>query len=119
MHPLFVYGTLKHGCKNHNRLAGQIRAGEARTAPGFRLYHLGDYPGMVVDPDDAEGVTGELWWVDEATLALLDDFEGVSEGLYSRNPIRLLPPFDTVAADTYLYARSTAGHRRLGATWTE
>ncbi len=43
---LFVYGTLKRGCRNHRHLAGQAFVGPARTAPGFTLYDLGGYPGI-------------------------------------------------------------------------
>ena len=116
---LFVYGTLKRGCKNHHHLAGQTCVGDARTAPGFRLYDLGDYPGMVADPADVEGVTGELWDVDDAALAHLDDFEGVSEGLYRRELVPLIPANDCTHAHTYLYARSIEGVTAIGPTWIE
>lgn len=115
---LFVYGTLKHGCKNHHHIAGQVYLGEARTAPGYRLYDLGDYPGMIADATDTEGVTGEVWEVNAASLVHLDDFEGVSEGLYRRLPVALLKPFDQPAADTYLYNRAP-GTRVIGPTWRE
>jgi gamma-glutamylaminecyclotransferase len=116
---LFVYGTLKRGCKNHRHLAGQIYVGEARTVAGYRLYDLGDYPGMVAAPDDTEGVTGELWLADDAALARLDDFEGVHEGLYRRVPVALLNIAETESVHTYLYARPTAGRPTLGPTWRE
>ena len=76
------------------RVADQTFLGPARTAPGFTLYSLGEYPGLVVDGPDREGVVGELWAVDAGCLARLDAFEGVSEGLYAREPARLaaLPP---------------------------
>ncbi len=116
---LFVYGTLKRGCKNHRHLAGQTYVGEARTVPGYRLHHLGDYPGMIADPSDTAGVTGELWTVDAAALLHLDDFEGIHEGLYTREAVPLLPPCDQLRVHTYLYARDTAGHPPLGPTWDE
>lgn len=116
---VFVYGTLKRGCKNHRQIAGQTYVGDARTAPGYRLYDLGDYPGMVVDPSDTEGVVGELWSVTPEALARLDDFEGVEEGLYRRAPVVLLPPRDDVVAYTYLYAKDLAGRPALGPCWIE
>ncbi len=115
---LFIYGTLKRGCKNHHHLAGQSYVGEARTAGGYRLYDLGDYPGMVADAHDTAGVTGELWSVDDRTLAHLDKFEGLTEGLYHREPVKLVAPFDQITAHTYLYARDP-GVRLIGATWLE
>jgi gamma-glutamylcyclotransferase (GGCT)/AIG2-like uncharacterized protein YtfP len=116
---LFVYGTLKRGCKNHPHLSGQVYVGEARTAPGYRLHDLGDYPGMVADSTDMAGVTGELWSVDAAALAHLDEFEGVDEGLYRRERVTLLAPFADAEVHTYLYARDVAGRPALGPTWNE
>ena len=69
--PLFVYGTLKRGGSNHHHLAGQTFLGPARTTPGFTLFSLGAYPGLVAAPADTRGVTGELWSVDAACLARL------------------------------------------------
>lgn len=116
---LFVYGTLKRGCKNHRHLAGQSYVGEARTVPGYRLHDLGDYPGMVADPSDTAGVTGELWTVDAAALLHLDDFEGVHEGLYTREAVPLIAPHDQLRAHTYLYAGDVASRPALGPTWVE
>lgn len=116
---LFVYGTLKRGCKNHHHIAGQTYLGEARTLPGYRLHDLGAYPGMIVAPDDTEGITGELWTVDAAALLHLDDFEGIHEGLYRREAVHLLAPYDQLGAHTYIYARDTAGRPAIGPTWEE
>lgn len=118
MHTLvFVYGTLKRGGSNHHFLAGQRFLGEARTAPGYRLYHLSGYPGMIPLTDDRDGVTGEVWSVDPACLAELDRLEGTDEGLYRREPIALLTPFGGQDIQTYIYARSVAGKPDLGSTW--
>lgn len=115
---VFVYGTLKRGGSNHRFLAGQHYLGEARTAPGYTLYSLGDYPGMVRSADPAHTVTGEIWSVDAACLTQLDALEGVDEGLYTRELIPLAtPPFATEPVATYLYARNLAGRPHLGATW--
>ena len=72
MNTIFVYGTLKRGGTNHLFLQGQHYLGAARTVAGYVLYSLGDYPGMVRAPGDTQGVTGELWAVDDACLAELD-----------------------------------------------
>ena len=112
---IFVYGTLKRGGSNHALLASQRFLGTARTAQGYTLYSLGDYPGMVRAPTDTAGVTGELWAVDDACLQQLDELEGVAEGLYERVPIKPAPPFDDQPVETYLYLGSLAGHAALGA----
>ncbi|MCR6656153.1 MAG: gamma-glutamylcyclotransferase [Opitutus sp.] len=116
---IFVYGTLKRGCSNHAQLADQTYLGEARTAPGYRMYQLSGYPGLVPDPTATESVHGEIWSVTDAALQQLDAFEGVPEGLYRREPVRLLPPFDAQPVHTYIYAGSILGRTPLGPVWTE
>jgi gamma-glutamylcyclotransferase (GGCT)/AIG2-like uncharacterized protein YtfP len=115
---IFVYGSLKRGCHNFHHLAGQRFLGEASTTQGYRLYDLGSYPGMVTDVTDNEGVRGEIWEVDADTLARLDEFEGVDEGLYRRAPVDLNAPFNLQEITTYLYARDP-GQRPVGPTWRE
>ncbi len=115
---LFVYGTLKRGCKNHRHLANQRFLGEACSTPGYRLYDLGEFPGLVADSTDTAGVTGELWEVDAAALARRDDFEGGDEGLYRRDRVELTGPLNHVHATSYFYARDP-GQRRIGPTWRE
>jgi gamma-glutamylcyclotransferase (GGCT)/AIG2-like uncharacterized protein YtfP len=116
---VFVYGTLKRGGSNHGHLAGQIFLGEARTVAGFTLYSLGDYPGLVADATDQAGVTGELWAVDAACLEQLDILEGIAEGLYARDQVRLAAPHEHLApaAQLYRYLGAISGRRHLGSTW--
>jgi gamma-glutamylcyclotransferase (GGCT)/AIG2-like uncharacterized protein YtfP len=116
---LFVYGTLKRGCSNHPFLVGQRFIRDARTAPGYRLYNLGAYPGLVAVAGDRDGVQGEVWSIDEACLAEIDFLEGLDQGLYRREPVPLLAPFDGEPIDTYVYALSVEGYPDLGSTWTE
>ena len=47
----------------------------ARTVPGYRLFDLGGYPGLVEHSTDREGVTGEVWSVDAAALRRLVEFQ--------------------------------------------
>ena len=51
---IFVYGTLKRGGHNHHFIYRQTFAGPAHTTPGFTLFDLGGYPGLVADIE-AEG----------------------------------------------------------------
>lgn len=118
---IFVYGTLKRGGSNHVSLQGQKFVGDARTLPGYRLYDLGGYPGMVENKNSREtddaGVTGEVWRVDAAALGELDRLEGLDEGLYRRVRIPLAPPFETQHIEAYLYARSVEALREIGRQW--
>lgn len=116
---LFVYGTLKRGCSNHGQLAGQSFIGIARTPPGYRLYDLGGYPAIVAKPDDTVGVLGEVWSVDDEALEQLDYFEGVHEGLYRREPLPLLPPFENRTIDAYVSVLPVANRPEVGAEWIE
>jgi len=118
-HLIFVYGTLKRGCRNHHHLAGQKFIGAARTVPGFTLYDLGGYPGLVPHAADRAGVSGEIWSVDADALRRLDAFEGVHEGLYRRAPLALQDPHATTAVDAYFSAIGIDGRREVGAEWRE
>jgi gamma-glutamylcyclotransferase (GGCT)/AIG2-like uncharacterized protein YtfP len=83
---LFVYGTLKRGHSNHARLAGALFCGEAATAPGFVLFRSGPYPVLVRGGQGR--VLGEVYAVDAAAIAALDEFEGCP-WLYQRVHIEL------------------------------
>ena len=48
---LFVYGTLMRGECRERHLAGQEFVGAAQTAPGFRLYNVGEYPALGSSPN--------------------------------------------------------------------
>ena len=110
---LFIYGTLKRGASNHAVLASQKFLGEARSVPGYRLYAVADYPGLVRDPSDTHGITGELWSVTPTALADLDAFEGLPEKLYRRDRITLAFPHEFTEVQTYFYLRNTRGRRTV------
>lgn len=116
---LFVYGTLKRGCSNHRQLAGQTFIAAAHTAAGFRLFDLGDYPGMVAVPGDREGVSGEVWAVDSVCLLNLDSFEGVAEGLYRRAAIAMRPPHNDKVVEAYVYELPIGDAPEIGSIWVE
>ena len=113
---LFVYGTLKRGQCRARFLADQQYVGTVRTQAEWRLYDLGDYPGLV-RADDGVAIEGELWHVDHVCLKLLDREEGCDENLYRREPIELAPPHDGLAVVTYVYQQSVNGARSCGTSW--
>ena len=118
MNLIFVYGTLKHGGHNHHFMVGQTFVGNARTSPGYTLYDLGGYPGLVAEPEDSDGVSGEVWTVDDACLAGLDVLEGPAEGLYRRAAVPLLAPYDAKRVEAYYYLMSVRERPRAGANWS-
>jgi gamma-glutamylcyclotransferase (GGCT)/AIG2-like uncharacterized protein YtfP len=116
-HLLFVYGTLKRGGSNHHVLASEKFLAFARTQPGYRMFDVGGHPGLVPDSTATHAIEGELWEVRDAALAALDEFEGVDENYYRREPIALAAPHEHQRADAYIFARETAGLREIGAVW--
>ncbi len=85
-HLVFVYGTLLQGEVNHDLLATARFVAEARTEPCFELFDLGPFPAMNAGGQTA--VLGEVYAVDDATLARLDRLEG-HPSFYQRMQIRL------------------------------
>ena len=114
---IFVYGTLKRGCRNHGVLCGAEFAGEVWTAPEYFMINCGSYPGLVRAENGQTGMSicGELYRVDETLLGKLDRFEDVPRE-YVREAIRLADGSD---AHTYFYALSTEGLSLCGDCWRE
>jgi gamma-glutamylcyclotransferase (GGCT)/AIG2-like uncharacterized protein YtfP len=94
---VFVYGSLLAGESNHGLLAGAQLVGPAALPAGYALYDLGDFPGLIVAAGGAP-IVGEVYEVDAATLAALDELED-HPAYYVRSPIRLA---DGGHAETYL-----------------
>lgn len=111
---LFVYGTLKRGLSACRLLDGQEFLGEARTVPAYRLYDLGPHPALVADAARGQVVYGELWCVDDATLARLDEYEG-PPNLFARQEIAVEGATGSVQA--YLYQGDVSGLPECGERW--
>jgi gamma-glutamylcyclotransferase (GGCT)/AIG2-like uncharacterized protein YtfP len=72
-HRVFVYGTLKSGFWNHYLLTGCEFFGAAATVPSYKMIENG-FP--VIMPDlEGQPVAGEIYAVDDETLARLDQLE--------------------------------------------
>jgi gamma-glutamylcyclotransferase (GGCT)/AIG2-like uncharacterized protein YtfP len=113
---VFVYGTLKRGEQRHRYLAGQTFVAAVRTQPLYRLYNLGEYPGLVGCANGLS-IEGELWDVDDACLKQLDQVEGCDVGLYRRSPVELTPPHDALRPATYFYEQNVDGLPDCGTCW--
>ena len=101
---LFVYGTLKRGGRNVHLMSGGECRGAAATAPRYALVELGSHPGLVAGE---LAVRGEVWEVPAATLARLDEFEGVPHP-FDRRPVALE---DGSAAEAYFWLGEAVGER--------
>jgi gamma-glutamylcyclotransferase (GGCT)/AIG2-like uncharacterized protein YtfP len=110
---LFLYGTLKSGQSNHEKLAGQEFLGEATTLPLYRLFGLGWHPGLVQSEQGVE-VQGELWQVDHATLKALDEYEGVPHW-FIRQPIAIKDKVGDIEA--YFYTQEPPTDAPSGSAW--
>lgn len=111
---IFVYGTLKRGCRNHSVLQSAEFVGMAWTESGYRMVHCGAYPGLVRG-EHGEQVCGELYRVDDALLAALDRFEDAPNE-YERVTIRLS---DGGEAQAYLYRGDATHLPACGPVWRE
>lgn len=67
---LFVNGTLMRGEALHRNLIGCNFLLEARTAPCYRLFLMGDgsYPGMIRASHSGACIAGELYYVPDARV---------------------------------------------------
>ncbi len=81
---VFVYGTLRRGEVNHHLLSGTEFMGVHKTRSGYRMLHLGTYPGVVAGGSTA--IEGEVYRVGGKQLVHLDRLEACPR-LYSRKLI--------------------------------
>jgi gamma-glutamylcyclotransferase (GGCT)/AIG2-like uncharacterized protein YtfP len=109
--PVFVYGSLM-SAGDQGALLGSLGRSAARARGA--LYHLpAGYPALMLGADDV--VYGELVEAPgPRLLALLDQYEGVSEGLFSREQIDVEVGLRRVKAWAYVMERPEArGAKRL------
>lgn len=79
-HVVFVFGTLKRGYANHAEGMRTARfLGECRTLERYPLYVADRWyvPVLLAEPGTGYHIKGELYEVDSATLAELDEIESV------------------------------------------
>jgi gamma-glutamylcyclotransferase (GGCT)/AIG2-like uncharacterized protein YtfP len=87
-HRVFVYGTLKSGFRNHYLLKGCEFFGAAATISTYKMIENG-FP--VIMPDsEGKRLAGEIYIVDDAALARLDQLEREGSS-YDRKLIDVLP----------------------------
>lgn len=123
--PFFVYGTLKPGESNYERLlSGRTAAEIPARLEGAALYSNGAYPYLVIAPDaDAEDVAhGYLIYPADAgypaVLAELDHLEGYVEGRagneYERVAVQTLTADGPVEAWVYVAGATPLARIRRG-----
>lgn len=99
---IFTYGTLQVGEGNHGLLGKSELLGPA-TLKDFGLYNVCDsFPGIISKTGGA--VKGELYKVNDVTLALLDRLEG-NGSLYQRTEVEVAMSGadEPTACETYVW----------------
>ncbi|WP_243090676.1 gamma-glutamylcyclotransferase family protein [Thermus neutrinimicus] len=112
MERVFVYGTLKRGERNYPLVESRVVKVLPGYVEGFQLFHLAEgpsrpypYPGMV--PGEGR-VYGEVLFVPEEVLALLDELE--EEGVeYRRVRVLVETGEGPLPAWTYVYQGDLEG----------
>lgn len=104
---VFVYGTLKKGYGNHRLLAASKFIDVAATYENYLLYD-GGFPYAVNqencnEEDNTLPVLGEVYEVDRATLAALDQLEGEGDFYYRHSRPVFLRVGGLVQAFIYEY----------------
>lgn len=79
-HLIFVYGTLKEGCPNFRINTGTRIAGDFQTVEKYPLYLNGERFSACMTSEQGIGynVRGQLFVVDDAGLARMDELERVT-----------------------------------------
>lgn len=112
---LLVYGTLKRGFHNHRLMEGAEYIGESNV-PGYIMYSLGGFPGVVHGKGH---ITGELYKITKDHLPRLDRLEGFDEKLkpeycmYLREKVRIMSEVGTWNAFIYVYSGKVDRNRLI------
>ena len=96
------------GCGNDRLLAGARYLGRVRSAPLYKMIHLGGFPAIVEGNGEVWGELYEL--ADDAQSDRLDRLEGTPY-LYRRDGLRL---GDGLEVDAYFYQRARGTEPVIG-----
>ena len=81
MHQIFVFGTLKEGFPNYHINQGIRLKGDYLTKNRYPLYLVGERfaPWLIIDKGNGHNVRGQVFTVNDATLAEMDKLERITE----------------------------------------
>ena len=109
MIPIFVYGSLREGMYNYDRiLKGKTTSIVKATVEGYKMLDMGSFPGIIAGDNT---IVGEVMNINPGmylqTLQLLDRLEGYnpsqkSKSLYHRE-IKRVKLEDGQEIDAYIY----------------
>jgi len=82
---LLVYGSLRRNQRAHRFLRDCTFVEEVRV-PGYDMFKLGWYPGVMPNPENKEGIVGEVFTIpDHLAEGLFDDLDSY-EGYRPAHP---------------------------------
>lgn len=102
--PLFVYGSLMHGMQANHYLNDSIYC-DKFTLHDYAMYKISWYPGIV--KKENETVQGEVYFIDQDTLDMLDKYEGDE---YSLEQVIVKNPYGNLKAFVYEYNQPVTGN---------
>jgi gamma-glutamylaminecyclotransferase len=105
-HLVFVFGTLKEGFPNFTVNRGVRVPGSFSTCSAYPLYLVGErnVPWMIDRPGEGQSVAGQVFRVDNGTLAAMDRLERITEPDGYRRAIVALAGGETAAGKLLAYA---------------
>jgi gamma-glutamylcyclotransferase (GGCT)/AIG2-like uncharacterized protein YtfP len=108
-HLVFVYGSLKNGFGNHYHLQTARFLEATRTGSrSFRMESMGGFPAVLKNGSYA--IEGELYEVDDRTLARLDQLEG--NGHFYNRELVFLASGDTAWMYILMHDRGNYSNNR-------
>lgn len=118
-HLVFVYGSLLRGLHNHHVISSPSTRliGKARTSQCYYMIaYSSHYPFLLLNPlregHIAQQAVGEVYEVDDRTLARLDELEGYTPGgdnnEYSRREIEFVYENDSQTIDAIAIATTAS-----------
>lgn len=105
-HTVFVYGTLKDGFGNNRLLKSAEFIGRACTVLPYVMLDTGGFP-VVFQDGGKHNVSGEVYEVDDQTLAMLDRLEG-HPSFYERRQIEVDVEDTGVLQTCWMYFGNTS-----------
>ena len=113
MHKIFVFGTLKEGFPNYGINKGSRLEGSYLTKNRYPLYLIGKRfsPWLVLDKGNGHNVRGQVFIVNDATLAEMDKLERINEvDGYRRIKLTVISEESAEKLVVFAYGKPVAQH---------